>query len=251
MQCPIRDGDTVIGVAAIDFKLDILQQVLQTDNISDTEIACILGEDGKVEMASTDQGIFAGINDGSVELNFYEVPGANTELLDRAIGGETGYEEQEFRDYGTFEVVFALNCADGLITGTMANPHSPEDLSPITGRLEGDAFQFTAQAGRTVYTYRGTVTAQGLAFDLQTNERIPLDPGKRLAGTAGELSCPTDTAVLEVKTGKEIPFWLVKILSRYGYRNKTFSKYCSYYLDMLPEDSLQGEYVRYQSAKKA
>ena len=88
----------------------------------------------------------------------------------------------------TFEVVFALNCADGLITGTMANPHSPEDLCPITGRLEGDAFQFTAQAGRTVYTYRGTVTAQGLAFDLQTNERIPLDPGKRLAGTTGELA---------------------------------------------------------------
>ena len=88
----------------------------------------------------------------------------------------------------TFEVVFALESAEGLITGTMTDPHNPEDLYPVTGTLEGSAYRFTAQVGRTVYTYRGTVTPQGLAFDLETNEKIPLEPGKRLTGAAGALA---------------------------------------------------------------
>jgi len=88
-----------------------------------------------------------------------------------------------------------------------------------------------------------------ITFDI--NIRTRGDDLDLAAGTAGELSCPEDIAVLEVKTGSEIPFWLVKILGRYGYRNKTFSKYCSYYVDMLPKDSLQKEYVRYQSAGNA
>lgn len=48
-------------------------------------------------------------------------------------------------------------------------------------------------------------------------------------GTYGTDRIPDGIAVLEVKTSKEIPFWLVKILADYGYRNQTFSKYCSHY----------------------
>ena len=80
-----------------------------------------------------------------------------------------------------------------------------------------------------------------VTFDLNVRTR-----GNELelaAGTRGRLSTPPDTAVLEVKTGKEIPLWLVKLLARYGYRNNTFSKYCSYYVNMLPAESLYGEYV--------
>lgn len=38
--------------------------------------------------------------------------------------------------------------------------------------------------------------------------------------------------MLEVKTEKSLPYWLVEILGKYGYRNQTFSKYCSHYAPM-------------------
>jgi hypothetical protein len=80
-----------------------------------------------------------------------------------------------------------------------------------------------------------------ITFDLNIRTRgTELDLAK---GTGGKLSCPENVAVLEIKTGKEVPLWLVKIASKYGYRNKTFSKYCSYYVNMLPADSLYAEYV--------
>ncbi|MBO4327316.1 MAG: polyphosphate polymerase domain-containing protein [Clostridia bacterium] len=80
-----------------------------------------------------------------------------------------------------------------------------------------------------------------ITFDLNIRTRgTELDLSK---GTGGKLSCPENVAVLEIKTGKEVPLWLVKIVSKYGYRNKTFSKYCSYYVNMLPAESLYAEYV--------
>lgn len=48
-------------------------------------------------------------------------------------------------------------------------------------------------------------------------------------GTYGTPRIADGIAILEVKTSKEIPYWLVKILAKYGYRNQTFSKYCSHY----------------------
>ncbi|MBP1587145.1 MAG: polyphosphate polymerase domain-containing protein [Clostridia bacterium] len=48
-------------------------------------------------------------------------------------------------------------------------------------------------------------------------------------GTYGERSCPEGVAILEVKTSKAIPYWLVEILGGFGYRNQTFSKYCSHF----------------------
>lgn len=51
-------------------------------------------------------------------------------------------------------------------------------------------------------------------------------------GTHGDRRIPKQVAILEVKTNKAIPFWLTKILSKYKYRNQTFSKYCSHYAPM-------------------
>jgi len=48
-------------------------------------------------------------------------------------------------------------------------------------------------------------------------------------GVYGKPSLPADVSILEVKTSKAIPHWLVEILGKYGYRNQTFSKYCSHY----------------------
>ena len=51
-------------------------------------------------------------------------------------------------------------------------------------------------------------------------------------GTHGEKTCPKNVAILELKTEKDLPYWLVKILGKYNYRNQTFSKYCSHYAPM-------------------
>lgn len=81
-----------------------------------------------------------------------------------------------------------------------------------------------------------------VTFDINIRTRgDDLDLAK---GTRGEPSTPEETAILEVKTGKEIPLWLVKILSKYKYKNMTFSKYCSYFVEMLPEGPLYGAYVK-------
>lgn len=65
-------------------------------------------------------------------------------------------------------------------------------------------------------------------------------------GSYGEQVNPPEVAVLELKTGKKLPLWLVKIISKYGYRNQTFSKYCSHYVKMLMDegDTLYGEYIK-------
>lgn len=48
-------------------------------------------------------------------------------------------------------------------------------------------------------------------------------------GTHGDVVSPDETAILEVKTDKHMPYWLSKILAKFDYRNQTFSKYCSHF----------------------
>ena len=88
-----------------------------------------------------------------------------------------------------------------------------------------------------------------VTFDI--NIRTRGDKLDLTEGTGGKLSTPENIAVLEIKTGKEIPLWLVKIVSKYGYRNKTFSKYCSYFVNMLPNAALYEEYVKAQNGNEA
>ena len=66
-----------------------------------------------------------------------------------------------------------------------------------------------------------------ITFDF--NIRTRADDLDLTKGTRGKRTCPEGVAILEVKTSKAIPFWLVEILASYGYRNQTFSKYCSHY----------------------
>ncbi len=66
-----------------------------------------------------------------------------------------------------------------------------------------------------------------ITFDY--NIRTRADELDLTKGTRGKGTCPEGVAILEVKTSKAIPMWLVKILASYGYRNQTFSKYCSHY----------------------
>ena len=48
-------------------------------------------------------------------------------------------------------------------------------------------------------------------------------------GDYGEKRLPPKTAVLEIKTAKPLPLWLVKILGKYNYRNYDICKYCLHY----------------------
>ena len=69
----------------------------------------------------------------------------------------------------------------------------------------------------------------GFRITFDCNIRTRGDDLDLTHGTYGERRIPEEVAVLEVKTSKDIPYWLVKILGTYGYRNQTFSKYCSHF----------------------
>lgn len=60
-------------------------------------------------------------------------------------------------------------------------------------------------------------------------------------GTHGEKRIPDKTALLEIKTEKPLPFWLVKLLSKYDYRDQLFSKYCSHYTPMRADTDTNAE----------
>lgn len=69
-----------------------------------------------------------------------------------------------------------------------------------------------------------------ITFDCRIRSRA--DHLNLTAGHDGQLSAPENIVVLEVKSGKNLPLWLVRILAKYGCRNQTFSKYCSHYKPM-------------------
>lgn len=71
---------------------------------------------------------------------------------------------------------------------------------------------------------------ESLRITFDTNVRTRGDNLDLTAGTYGNLTSGEGIAILELKTSKNLPVWLVQILGRYGYRNQTFSKYCSHYL---------------------
>ena len=48
-------------------------------------------------------------------------------------------------------------------------------------------------------------------------------------GTDGERRIPKQVAVLEIKSGKALPLWLIKILDKYKCRSQAISKYCLHY----------------------
>ena len=77
-----------------------------------------------------------------------------------------------------------------------------------------------------------SIDDKGLRITFDFNIRTREDELDLTKGTAGKLVCPEKVSVLEVKTEKSLPYWLGEILGKYGYRNQTFSKYCSHYAPM-------------------
>jgi len=68
-----------------------------------------------------------------------------------------------------------------------------------------------------------------LRITFDTNVRTRGDNLDLMTGTYGNLTSGEGIAILELKTSANLPVWLVHILGKYGYRNQTFSKYCSHY----------------------
>lgn len=96
-----------------------------------------------------------------------------------------------------------------------------------------------------VALYDKTSPEMRITFDFNIRTRwMDLDLAH---GSYGDEVNPPHVAVLELKTGKKMPLWLVKIVSKYGYRNQTFSKYCSHYVKMLmdKDETLYGEYIKF------
>jgi len=58
-------------------------------------------------------------------------------------------------------------------------------------------------------------------------------------GSHGDYVTADNVAILEVKSDRNVPFWLVRILSKYGYRNQTFSKYCSHFIKYSEEEQIE------------
>ena len=82
-----------------------------------------------------------------------------------------------------------------------------------------------------------------ITFDVNIRTRdYDLDLTK---GSEGRHVNPDNIAILEVKSNKNFPYWLVKILAKYNYRNQTFSKYCSHFLsqDLEPFDLIKNEEI--------
>ncbi len=149
--------------------------------------------------------------------------------------------------------------ADGAETSYLLSAENLEELR----KFESSNTQILRELQFVIVTKqlrpRNVVSYERLAMHSKedVNLRVTFDINVRTRGddldlahgTAGKLSCEPGIAILEIKTGSEIPLWLVKLVSKYGYRNKTFSKYCSYYVNMLPENSLYGEYVEAEHAR--
>jgi hypothetical protein len=74
------------------------------------------------------------------------------------------------------------------LRGTLENPYLPGETCPLLGQAAEDGtITMTTAVGRTAYEFSGHRTSAGLALALTTQEVIPLDPGRRLSGQAGQL----------------------------------------------------------------
>lgn len=72
-----------------------------------------------------------------------------------------------------------------------------------------------------------------ITFDVNIRTRdYDLDLTK---GTEGVYVTADNIAILEVKLNKNMPYWLIQILAKYGYKNQTFSKYCSHFIKYTEE----------------
>lgn len=95
-------------------------------------------------------------------------------------------------------------------------------------------FRFYALEPRAVVSYeRLALTAREdpdtrITFDTQIRSR---DYDLQLsAGSGGSLVANGAAVIMEVKANKNLPTWLADILSKYGCKDHSFSKYCSHYL---------------------
>jgi hypothetical protein len=111
---------------------------------------------------------------------------------------------------GEKESILSLASTGGSLSGTMSAPGAPSEIYPIQdGSCGGEKFRFSVEMDRTTYTLEGTYNDGGLAFDMTTEETIPLGDGERLAGKTGEITGSYQVPVYSPGGIKENRFDLV------------------------------------------
>ena len=99
---------------------------------------------------------------------------------------------------GTYEITLPLPGGDRKsiltlsgkpekLSGTLTNPYEPSTLCPVEGAAENGVLTCRTMVGRTEFILSGPMKAEGLELCLTTHETIPLEPGKRISGTPGQL----------------------------------------------------------------
>ncbi len=90
---------------------------------------------------------------------------------------------------GEKESILSITSNGSELSGTMSAPGAPSEIYPIRdGNCNAEKFRFSVEMGRITYTLAGTYHDGGLAFDMTTEESIPLGDGERLAGKTGEIT---------------------------------------------------------------
>ena len=69
----------------------------------------------------------------------------------------------------------------------MTNPYEPSTLCPVEGSVENGILTCRTMVGRTEFILSGPMKEGELELRLTTHETIPLEPGKRISGTPGQL----------------------------------------------------------------
>lgn len=90
--------------------------------------------------------------------------------------------------------VFTLNTVGDTLSGSMTDPHQPEQTSTIYNtNVEGNQFSFTARIGNVEFNFLGTAGAGKLAMTMTSTEVVKLAPGSKIK-TAQD--APVDGAYL-------------------------------------------------------
>ena len=83
--------------------------------------------------------------------------------------------------------MLTISGAKEALQGTLTNPYEPSALCPVEGSVENGILTCRTMVGRTEFILSGQVQPEEMKLRLTTHETIPLEPGKRISGTPGQL----------------------------------------------------------------
>lgn len=83
--------------------------------------------------------------------------------------------------------ILTISGPETALHGTLTNPYEPSTLCTVEGAIENGILTCRTMVGRTEFILSGPMKTGELELCLTTHETIPLEPGKRISGTPGQL----------------------------------------------------------------